>query len=862
MKLTNSLLSVIVQNLILILFFSILDNEFFISWLISIGLIFCSLSLPNFLRKKIGASLVLSYSIISISSLKGFYALFKIYNVETLELPMSIILILPFILIFHQMNDWNDHKRREVVNLMINPMAWGEAFSIIDFRRIKNRKLTILLFILFSLSYLLLFHPSFEFWYERIEESGVMSTNTVQAILLLINAILKTIGLLIYSSLLVGFATWIFNQSSISKTSVLSRINWLYRILILAFFSFVGIHNINNYWIMIKGLLNVKTILLYYNEWFILWPFKMSAYTIAVFTLYILTTIIFYHLFKKSEIKKELILFILLSISSILFSFVAFHVYSYASKNLEFTRPNINAFKEIVDEELDRQRIMVREEPATFLVTQRRTEDTKEIFNDVDEIFLVFACNLKKIDKYNRGISEVKQEKQFEVCKNEWLTVQFVIVSNEKGIILKKIDFDISNPGIKCDVYKGDYVYCKETPREWYRKNDGAVVCSQPNRSIAKGWVLDPLVPISKDTTLNILIPPMQNRVFFQNIYCPENIKSGLYDVSSKIKIQIKGEIIEKEIKVKLKVLDKKIPKHPNLQTAFSFDPIWINWYYNDSTMFQRNSKKYCNFLLGHKITPTNMYYNHLRFPPINLMDSVLTITGGKLCAGYLKKEYKNETAILYSFQDFVTNREYKIKSDYWYKFDDMLSNISRMDSLGLTEKVYINVFDELKPHEDLILDSLKIDLINSGIKHIPVLSTAEELKSLKGVITYQCPKIDLFDKEILSEAKEDAWAYFCASEKTFPYIHLELPLSEIDSLFNKVKKTKIQGLLYWSINYWDHNLTRVDSMQCFRPEYWNSHSAADLNGDGMLIYPGPKGELYPSIRLLKIRDGLEALDY
>ena len=86
--------------------------------------------------------------------------------------------------------------------------------------------------------------------------------------------------------------------------------------------------------------------------------------------------------------------------------------------------------------------------------------------------------------------------------------------------------------------------------------------------------------------------------------------------------------------------------------------------------------------------------------------------------------------------------------------------------------------------------------------------------------------------------------------------------LSDIDVLFKKIKKNKPYGLLYWCINYWKNNIDHKTQNNFFNERYWNSNSLYDVNGAGLLVYPGENGDLYPSIRLLKIRDGIESVDF
>ena len=64
----------------------------------------------------------------------------------------------------------------------------------------------------------------------------------------------------------------------------------------------------------------------------------------------------------------------------------------------------------------------------------------------------------------------------------------------------------------------------------------------------------------------------------------------------------------------------------------------------------------------------------------------------------------------------------------------------------------------------------------------------------------------------------------------------------------------------YWAIDTWGGNnsvlgVERINGSMLTTFDVWNA--AEQVNGDGILIYPGANGPL-PSIRLENIRDGIE----
>jgi len=72
--------------------------------------------------------------------------------------------------------------------------------------------------------------------------------------------------------------------------------------------------------------------------------------------------------------------------------------------------------------------------------------------------------------------------------------------------------------------------------------------------------------------------------------------------------------------------------------------------------------------------------------------------------------------------------------------------------------------------------------------------------------------------------------------------------------------KYGVQGFEYWSPNHWGRN---SDDKEKRWPEVpWDPNTFGKYNGDGYLLYPGPDGKPYPSIRLKALRDGFEDYEY
>ncbi|MEM4248414.1 MAG: DUF4091 domain-containing protein, partial [Candidatus Nanoarchaeia archaeon] len=117
------------------------------------------------------------------------------------------------------------------------------------------------------------------------------------------------------------------------------------------------------------------------------------------------------------------------------------------------------------------------------------------------------------------------------------------------------------------------------------------------------------------------------------------------------------------------------------------------------------------------------------------------------------------------------------------------------------------------------------------------------------------------YEKQLKKKEKgEKSWWYVCCGP-TLPYANFHINMSALTHriLMWQQKKYKVDGLLYWSANYW------VDTENPWEDMATIKKINPNLYGDGSLIYPGKKvGVNGPvsSIRLEMIRDGFEDFEY
>ncbi len=114
------------------------------------------------------------------------------------------------------------------------------------------------------------------------------------------------------------------------------------------------------------------------------------------------------------------------------------------------------------------------------------------------------------------------------------------------------------------------------------------------------------------------------------------------------------------------------------------------------------------------------------------------------------------------------------------------------------------------------------------------------------------CPEVYTYDPAAAAREQSrgrNVWWYVAyGSRSPFANIWMDSPLVEGRSWLWQTWKHKLDGILYWSVDWW-----------AFANPWFGGGNFNDrCNGDGNLVYPDPSGTPLSSIRLETLQDGLE----
>ena len=461
-----------------------------------------------------------------------------------------------------------------------------------------------------------------------------------------------------------------------------------------------------------------------------------------------------------------------------------------------------------------------------------------------------------KLDKDCQNLPLPRKAINDYVCKGEWESIQIIIVPFTDTI--KHLEVTISNiplPAKDMQCFIGEYAYC--------RKNK-----FQAGNS---GLIADPLITMDavdssknsitfKSSMISTQIPDGETKSIWLNYYIPETTKAGNYTLTVAIKGSCQKEYDKQTTQINLKVFDYTLPKTMHLKNAFSFNGDAIKNYYNIATIPETTLKEYYKFLLDYHLNPISLY-NPIQSPFPAIEDWQWCVDKG---ANYFNIGY-----LQYIPHDSINLQN---------KFKETLSkNIALLKRTRLLNYAFIYGFDEIKQQDYSQLKYMykKLRTIN---KEIPFACTVGPNRNLSGFVNIWIPEIESFQENRKLHKTEKTWEYVCFTNKDiFPNFYIEYQAIDPRIIFWHCSKNSIDGFLYYCINNWivfdtpkELQLEYKEVLKTKRcgtswPEIpWIGHSyrindgQRYVTGDGQLVYPGKNMKLYPSIRLINIRDGIE----
>ena len=364
------------------------------------------------------------------------------------------------------------------------------------------------------------------------------------------------------------------------------------------------------------------------------------------------------------------------------------------------------------------------------------------------------------------------------------------------------------------------------------------------------GWWPDPLMDMKPFDVAQGSMQPV-----WITVHPSEDTPAGVY----------KGEIVilpqnapETRMPLEVRVWDFTIPKTPALKTAFALFSHEIAAWYDGYTDDIR--KDFYQFLLDHRVNPTNIYS---RGPTPEKPDLPFCVENGlnAFCLAYThNKDEEGRSELASMIKDY----ESYLKEKGWW------------------DKAYLYGFDEIPRDKYGELRDM-YGWAKKTFPDLPRMCTVVPNEELKGYVDIWVPltaNYNIKNAQEYTKAGDQVWWYVCCNPShPYPNFFIDYPAMDQRAIFWITWKYRIPGFLYYAINLWQSNRSTAESPGESRahedpkvreaikagkrwPEVpWNSYTFDNFNGDGVLIYPGPNRKPLSSIRFECIRDGIEDYD-
>jgi hypothetical protein len=641
---------------------------------------------------------------------------------------------------------------------------------------------------------------------------------------------------------------------------------------------------------VISGLVSIKGLLLYYNEYYITWGVGLGWIALLFILLFVFIAIKMQYITSNiaTNSKKTILFSLIISICVFFIKHTQqqsfYSVIASADKYPAKLKPLqknkwlnelvvnsdnhtsliVNFKKKLIDNIQERIDYYFYEHAISNYL--REIEQHLHI-NEHDE-FVVFPYHsIYKLEKNGKNLPRPKRNLEITVAKNEWENFQLMIIPNVNSNIIEietsllfpeKIGFE------KFEFYQNEFVQ---------------LLKPQYSTAAHTGHVSDPLIPLTiiqnnhhKITGKNS-IPLKIKSGECSSIWCSiktnELTQAGNHILTFQIKCKIMpiNKWIEKIVQIKIQVLDYSLPQTMTIKTAFSTSPNLVRHmnFYSNYTLNDSLYKAYAYQSLKYLLNPCDLYSTSAMDNSIKVWSDYVEKGANAICLGSIKQIRSS---------DIMQHKAYK----YFLK-----RKIDSLKLLQLHKYAYFYAFDEVKESGYPELKRRE-ETVHEIERNIPVSFTiAKPTQASIALGDIMIVNTEYYNKDY--HKQKTTWWYVCngPTQKGFANFFTDYDAIAPRILFWQANKYNIEGLLYFCTVLWTNNTycpNTIIPLQQIEMEHnpnekalkegkrwpaipWVSYSGHDYNGDGQLFYPGKtQYELWPSIRLMNIRDGIEDYEY
>jgi hypothetical protein len=379
----------------------------------------------------------------------------------------------------------------------------------------------------------------------------------------------------------------------------------------------------------------------------------------------------------------------------------------------------------------------------------------------------------------------------------------------------------------------------------------------------------------------------VQNRGIWVDVIVPPETPAGEY--KGTIRISKDGSLID-ELSVLLEVYDFALPSETHLMTfiGVSGDRLAdLHELDTSSSQLRDLLQTYHRHLYSNRMEP---WFNRLLQPEIKRAeDGGVHLEFDESLYDYYLRELRTKRVILEAAPREI--RGARRSSEISEKVaQDVQSYIQQTVSFfrlngWLDRLVFNSPIDEPNTREHYIATRKWADLVHEVAPEIPFLVTESPIpdRAEWGPLTGHADNFSIHGNKLnrpaiwdsiarqREEGGELSWYISCDQKYPQPNYFIDAPAMDPVMVPWITWRYQMQGILYWTINYWSHTPNPWIDPVTYLSGFFCSDGWV-LNGEGSLIYPGSHAERFTgqdnvngpvsSIRFELLREGIEDYEY
>lgn len=403
--------------------------------------------------------------------------------------------------------------------------------------------------------------------------------------------------------------------------------------------------------------------------------------------------------------------------------------------------------------------------------------------------------------------------------------------------------------------------------RVGYIPRGGMLFYHEFSPAFSAGWIADPLLPpapfrVRKGSTQALWI----------DVKAAADAESGDYAGYAKVLVAGKEKA---RVALFARVRKFSLPETFGLDTAMGLMDGFLRETYPDD--WKKISREAQDLMLDYRLNPDDI--SRTALPELDDLEHAKKRGMSGFTLLHLVPEPKNPNT---KWVCYVSPEE--VFSDKFYaRLKERLDPyVKELRKRGLVQYARLYGFDErpkiyYKGMQELCAklkaDYPDVKVLTTGLMYNDISSSWKKFREGQAsideyiVTDIYCPLSSVWNEEISdylrSKGKIVYW-YTCGGPR-WPYANFanyDYPLPEGRIVLGfQTHRFRADGYLFWHVNYWNGpGNAPLDDSDVFFP-HWLVRSQITSPGDGILLYPGKK-EVYPSIRLAQLRDGVQDYEW